>query len=79
MLSAAYLGRLLTSWVPQTQIRSLAVRFTGITHLGHIPHLTGRIAEKFEADGEKRVRLEIQCANQHGDPKLLGEAVVALA
>ncbi|MDT4837345.1 MaoC like domain protein [compost metagenome] len=78
MLSAAYLGRLLTSWVPQPQIRSLSVRFVGITQLGHIPHLTGRIVEKFEADGEKRVRLEIQCANQFGEPKLVSEAVVAL-
>lgn len=79
MLSAAYLGRLLTAWVPQAQIRQLSMRFTGITQLGHIPHLSGRIAEKFEADGEKRVRLEIQCANQYGDAKLVGEAIVALA
>ncbi|AYC32401.1 dehydratase [Pseudomonas cavernae] len=79
MLSAAYLGHLLTHWVPQRQIRKLAVRFTGITQLGHIPHLTGRIAEKFEENGEQRVRLDIQCANQYGEPKLVGEAVVALA
>lgn len=79
MLSAAYLGRLLTHWVPQPQLRRLAVRFVGITQLGHIPHLTGRIAEKFEQDGEKRVRLEIQCGNQYGEPKIIGEAVVALA
>ncbi|WP_422418507.1 MaoC family dehydratase [Pseudomonas sp. GZD-222] len=79
MLSAAYLGRLLTSWVAQTQIRSLSMRFVGITQIGHIPHLTGRITEKFEAGGEKRVRLQIQCANQYDEPKVVGEAVVALA
>jgi len=79
MLSAAYLGRLLTSWVAQTQIRSLSMRFVGITQIGHIPHLTGRITEKFETDGEKRVRLQIQCANQYDEPKVVGEAVVALA
>jgi acyl dehydratase len=79
MLSAAYLGRLLTNWVPQSQIRSLSMRFVGITQLGHIPHLTGRIVEKFEADGEKRVRLLIQCSNQHDEPRLIGDAVVALA
>lgn len=78
MLSAAYLGRLLTGWVPQQQIRHFSVRFVGITQLGHVPHLTGRIAEKFEVDGEKRVRLEINCSNQHGEPKLVGEAIVAL-
>ncbi|EJM38631.1 acyl dehydratase [Pseudomonas sp. GM33] len=79
MLSAAYLGRLLTGWVPQAQIRFLSMRFVGITQLGHVPHLTGRIVEKYEADGEKRVRLQIQCNNQHGEPRLTGDAIVAVA
>jgi acyl dehydratase len=79
MLSAAYLGRLLTSWVPQPQIRQLSVRFVGITHLGHVPTCTGTITEKFEADGEQRVRIELQCRNQYGESRLVGEAVVALA
>lgn len=79
MLSVAYLGRLLTSWVPQPSIRSLSVRFTGITQLGHIPTCSGRVVEKFEADGETRVRLAIRCGNQYGEEKLIGEAVVAIA
>ncbi|OMQ39270.1 dehydratase [Pseudomonas putida] len=79
MLSAAYLGRLLTQWVPQQQVRSLSIRFTGITQLGHIPTCTGTITDKFEENGEKRVRLQIRCANQYGEEKLAGEAVVALA
>ncbi|KJK07326.1 MULTISPECIES: MaoC family dehydratase [Pseudomonas] len=79
MLSAAYLGRLLTQWVPQQQVRALSVRFTGITQLGHIPTCSGKVTEKFEENGEKRVRLAIRCANQYGEDKLLGEAVVALA
>jgi len=79
MLSAAYLGRLLTQWVPQQQVRSLSIRFTGITQLGHIPTCTGTITDKFEENGEKRVRLQIRCANQYGEEKLAGEAVVALS
>jgi len=79
MLSAAYLGRLLTNWVPQAQLREMSVRFTGITQLGHVPSCTGTVTEKFEANGEKRVRLAIRCANQYGEDKLVGEAVVALA
>ncbi len=79
MLSVAYLGRLLTGWVSQAQIRSLSVRFTGITQLGHIPTCSGKVIEKFEADGERRVRLAIRCGNQYGEEKLIGEAVVALA
>lgn len=78
MLSAAYFGRLLTNWVPQEQVRSLSMRFTGITQLGHIPTCSGKIVEKFEADGEKRVRLELRCTNQYGEDKLVGDAVVTL-
>ena len=78
MLSMAYLGRLLTQWVDQRQIRNFGVRFTGITHLGHIVTCTGKVVEKFEQDGERRVKLEIQTANQYGDVKIVGDAVVAL-
>ena len=77
MLSVAYLGRLLTAWIPQQQIRSLAVRFAGITQLGHIPTCHGKVIELFEVDGERRARLAIRCVNQYGDEKLLGEATVA--
>jgi acyl dehydratase len=79
MLSVAYLGRLLTGWVAQRQIRSLSVRFTGITQVGHIPTCHGKVIELLEVDGERRARLAIRCTNQYGDDKLVGEAVVALS
>ena len=78
MLSAAYLGRLLTNWVPQQNIRSLGMRFLGITHLQHAVRCTGRITEKYEAEGEPRIRVEISAINQYGEIKIAGEAVVAL-
>ncbi|CAJ92428.1 Acyl-CoA dehydratase PaaZ [Cupriavidus necator] len=78
MLAMAWLGRLLTQWVDQRQLRQFGVRFVGITHLGHRITCTGRVVEKLEVDGEKRVRLEIQTANQYGESKILGDAVVAL-
>lgn len=78
MLSMAWLGRLLTQWVDQRQVRQFGVRFVGITHLGHRIVCTGRVVEKFEAEGEQRLRLEIQTANQYGEPRVVGDAVVAL-
>ncbi|MEM5311791.1 MaoC family dehydratase [Paraburkholderia sp. JHI869] len=78
MLSMAWLGRLLAQWVDQRQLRQFGVRFVGITHLGHRIVCTGRVVEKFEAEGEKRVRLEIQTANQYGEPRVVGDAVVSL-
>lgn len=78
MLSMAYLGRLLTQWVDQRQLRQFGVRFVGITQLGHQITCSGRVVEKFEADGERRVKLEISTANQYGEARIVGDAVVAL-
>ena len=79
MLSAAYLGRLVSNWVPTMQHRKLSLRFTGITQLGHTPICSGVITEKFEEAGEKRVKIAIRCVNQYGEEKIAGEADVALA
>ncbi|MDH1302119.1 MULTISPECIES: MaoC/PaaZ C-terminal domain-containing protein [unclassified Achromobacter] len=77
MLSAAYLGRLLTKLAPQEDIRSMSVRFTGITNVGDQPKCIGRVIEKSEDNGEKLVRLSLGCQDQNGAQKLIGEAVVA--
>ncbi len=74
MLSAAYLGRLVTNWAGQQRLRSLKMRFTGVTHLRDAPQCSGRVSERFEVDGEPRLRIEMQCANQKGEPKIVGEA-----
>ncbi len=78
MLSMAYLARLLTAWVDQRQLRQFSARFAGITHLGHQITCTGRVVEQIEVDGERRVRVAVQTANQHGEVKILGEAQIAL-
>ncbi|MEP9320304.1 MaoC family dehydratase [Pseudomonas sp. LABIM340] len=78
MLSMAYLGRLLTGWVDQRQLRGFDVRFAGITHLGHQITCSGKVVEKFEAEGEQRVKLEIQTTNQYGETRIVGDAIVAL-
>jgi acyl dehydratase len=78
MLSMGYLGRLLTTWVPQQQIRSYGVRFVAITQVGEAITCTGTVTELFEAGGERRARLALQTTNQHGQVKLTGDAVVAI-
>jgi acyl dehydratase len=77
MLSAAWLGRLLTNWVPQSAIRSLDLRFAAITHVGERITCTGTVAEKFEHEGQRYVKLHVATANQQGITKLTGEALVA--
>ncbi|WP_460157135.1 MaoC family dehydratase [Pseudomonas sp. S2_H10] len=78
MLSMAYLGRLLTQWVDQRQVREFGVRFLGITHLGHRITCTGTVVERFEACGEQRIKVEVRTTNQYGETKIVGDAVIAL-
>lgn len=79
MLSMAWLSRCVTNWVPQTALRDLQVRFAAITHVGETIRCTGTVTEKFEQDGERRVRLNLSTTNEGGVVKLAGEAVIALA
>lgn len=78
MLPMAYLGRLLTDWAPQDRLHSFNARFAGITHLGDLLTCSGKVAEKFERDGENLVKIEIQAVNQHGEVKITGDALIAL-
>ena len=78
MLSMAFLGRLVTSWVPQTQLRSLGTRFTSITWVGDVITVSGKVTGKREEGGQKLVDLEVKCTNQNGQDTLQGNATVAL-
>jgi acyl dehydratase len=74
MLSMAYLGRLLTDWVPQERIRSYAVRFSAITPVNATPVCHGTVA-RIE-DGT--AHLELTVALPDGTVTLQGTAVVTL-
>jgi acyl dehydratase len=78
MLSMAYLARLLTHWVPQQALRQFGVRFVAVTHVGDRITCRGHVVEKFQADGERRVRLALSTVDAAGQLKLSGDAVVAL-
>lgn len=79
MLVMAYLGRAVTSWVPQSALRSFNTRFTAITRVGENIVVTGKVVEKTQLGSDKLVRLELTAANDKGEPRGAGEAVVALA
>lgn len=78
MLSMAWLGRLLTDWVPQQALRRFDVRFAAITQVGEAIRCTGEVAGIVGEQGERRARLLLQTTNEAGQIKLQGEAVVAL-
>lgn len=78
MLSMAYLGRMLTNWVPQAQLRKFSNRFAAMTHIGDVITCTGKVVELLERNGETLARCEIQAANADGELTLMGEALVAV-
>lgn len=78
MLVMGFAAQMITDWVRPEQVRKFGVRFTGISRPGDEITITGRVVEKFEADGEQRVRCEVEAVDQAGQRKLQGEFVAAL-
>jgi acyl dehydratase len=78
MLSMAYLGRLLTDWVPQERIRSYEVRFSAITPVHGQPTCRGKVVAIEAGDGEKLATLELSVTLSDGTVTLTGHAVVAI-
>ena len=78
MLSMAWVGRLLTNWAPQRELREFSVRFTALTHVGERIVCTGRVAEKLQRNGERLVRVAVATANEEGEVKVAGDAYLSL-
>jgi len=78
MLSMAWLGRLLTNWAPQRDLREFSVRFSALTHVGERIVCTGRVMEKLDRDGERLIRVTVATANEAGEVKLSGDALIAV-
>ena len=74
MLSMAYLGRLLTGWVPQERIRTCRVRFAAVTPVHGQPTCTGRVASV----ENHLATLELAVTLADGTITLTGDAIVAL-
>lgn len=79
MLSMAYLAQLVTNWVPQKQMREYGVRFTSITPIHATVTCTGKVVEKYEIDGEKRIKVAVVAEVEDGVKTLQGDAVIAFA
>ena len=75
MLGMAYLGHLLTAWVPQRAVREFSTRFVSIPQVHAVVACPGRVVEKRQGN---LVALEIEAADQNGDVQLAGKAVVEL-
>jgi acyl dehydratase len=78
MLSMAYIGRLLTSWAPQRQLRSFRVRFTAVTPVHATPVCTGRVTSIHDENGERLATVELLVALADGTVTVRGDAVAVI-
>jgi acyl dehydratase len=89
MLMMGIAGRAVTGWVADKYIRKFGVRFHGMTEPVDLHDfentkqratitITGKVMEKFDEAGEKRIRFDIRAINGLGSVKLTGTVVAAL-
>ena len=78
MLIMAYTGRVLTQWVPQSAIVSFDTRFKAMTRIGDRITARGTVTRKYVEDGRQLVVVSVTAADDSGDEKTAGAAVIAL-
>ena len=74
-LIMAYLGRLLTNWVPQRCVQRFKTRFTSHARIGDVISCIGMVVEK-SSGKEGTIRVELQAVNQAGTVLATGEATI---
>lgn len=78
MLSFGVLSQAVTRWAGVGRLREFGARFVSITQVHDLITCRATILERFEADGETRLRLAVVATAQDGRETLNGDAVVAL-
>jgi acyl dehydratase len=76
MLGMAYLARMITGWVRQECLRDISVRFVAITYPGEVLTASGKVVAVGLDGVAGRTRVDLLLANQAGEPKITGSAVV---
>jgi acyl dehydratase len=79
LLVMAYLGRAVSGWFPEGQIRELGCRFMAATLVGDRLTCAGRVAGVSDGASERSVDLDLEVVDQRGETKLKGSARIAIA
>ena len=89
MLIMGIAGEAITAWIDNKNLRKFNVRFMGITEPADLHDMentekrativiTGKVTDKFEEQGEKRIRCDIEAKDTLGGIKLMGFFIAAL-
>ena len=77
MLAMAWLGRVLSAWVAQDQVRQFDARFISLTRIGDALVCSGVVTAKTEDAQARLVTVQLQAVDQRGDRKIVGSAVIS--
>lgn len=89
MLIMGIAGEGITTWIDRKNLRKFNVRFAGMTEPADFDDLentkqratitvTGKVIDKFEENGEKKIKCEIVAKDALNSTKLLGFFIAAL-
>ncbi len=78
MLNMAFLGQLLTGFVPQSRIRGFQARFVGMTKPGDVITCSGEVTGRDESDSETVIDLKINAHTRDDVVVLDGTARIAV-
>jgi acyl dehydratase len=74
MLQAGILGTFATDWLGAENVRRFSVSFREQVWPGDTLVCTGEVVKRYEADGERRVDLQLSCDREGGGTAIRGEA-----
>ncbi|MFC1926166.1 MaoC/PaaZ C-terminal domain-containing protein [Chloroflexota bacterium] len=78
MMSAGYLGRMITDWLGDGTLRKLSFRFVERVWSGDRLICSGVVKHKYKEEAENRVDCDVWVENQHGESVIRGKAIAAL-
>ena len=76
MLIMAYLGRAVTNFVPQSNLKNFSVRFSSITNIGDILTCSGEVKKIEKNNSKKTIVLDLIVSDKFGDIKISGVAII---
>jgi acyl dehydratase len=76
MFVMAQIGRFITNWVDQNQIRFFGVKFKAMTKLGENLTCKGTVKKKKEENGEKLITVTVEAMNEAGEVKAGGDLII---
>ena len=78
-LRFAYMLNALQDWIgDEAEVREISCRYRAMNQKGDLLTVRGKVLEKYLADGEARIRVEVDVMNQQGESTCPGLALVVL-